>query len=203
MTPRFVARQLSFPRGIFGRVIVRMMNRANSNINVFALRQLELSAADRVLEIGFGGGKLLNDLVASAGFVAGVDRSPYAVKRANARFAQAVRDARAEFRQGSVDAIPFPDSSFTRVCTVHTVYFWNSLTREFEQIHRVLRPGGRAVVGFRPKEHMEPMGMPGDIFTLRTPEDVTAAMTLSGFRNIQIERPRPQTPWNVIVATRA
>ena len=201
-TPRFVAQQLSFPRGILGRVIVRLMNRGNANINAFALQQLDLIPADRILEIGFGGGKLLEKLVGTASFVAGVDRSAYAVKRARARFAGALTAGHADFREGSVEAIPFQPHSFTKVCTVHTVYFWSSLSEGFEQIHRVLAPGGRLVVGFLPREKMEKLALPPDIFTMRTPEEVTDAIRRAGFGDVQIQRPREKTPWNVIIATR-
>ena len=67
-------------------------------------------------------------------------------------------------------------------------------------MHRVLRPGGRAVVGFLPKTHMDRMGMPRDIFTTRAPEDVAAALENEGFVNLRVERPQPTTPWNVVVA---
>src|SRR5262245_25336180 len=127
MTPRFVARHLSRPTGVFGRLIARLMNRTNAGINAFALHQLQLEASDRVLEIGFGGGPSLSSLIEGAGFVAGVDRSPDMVKRAAARFSHAVAAGRADFRAASVEALPFGDASFGKVLTVNTVYFWNSL----------------------------------------------------------------------------
>jgi hypothetical protein len=58
------------------------------------------------------------------------------------------------------------------------------------------------VVGFLPKERMDRMGMPTDIFTSRAPDDVITALTRAGFSDARIERPEPTTPWNVLVATR-
>ena len=202
MAPRFVARQLSHPRGFFGRVIARLMNVHNA-MNTFAVQQLDLKPSDRVLEIGFGGGASLPSLVQQASFVGGVDRSEYAVERASKNFAEAVSNSRADFRQGSVESIPFDSHSFNKACTVNTVYFWRSLEAAFQEIHRVLHPGGRLVVGFLPKEHMDRMNMPADIFTTRTPQEVVDAMTKAGFTGIHIERPKLTTPWNVIVATAA
>lgn len=46
------------------------------------------------------------------------------------------------------------------------------------------------------------MGNPADIFTSRAPDDVIAALTTAGFRDVRVERPEPTTRWNVIVATR-
>jgi arsenite methyltransferase len=201
MAPRFIARQLSRPTGFFGRIMGQLMNRHNAKLNSYAVRQLELTPSDRVLEVGFGGGVSLPSLIASAAFVGGVDRSSDMVTRAKAIFSEAVSAGRADFREGSVEELPFEASSFERVCTVNTIYFWSSLDAGFAEIRRVLSPGGRVVVGFVPKERMDRMGMPVDIFTSRAPEDVVAALRKAGFSDVRIERPEPTTPWNVIVAT--
>lgn len=142
MPPRFIARQLSCPSGLPGRIVGRLMNRRNARMNAFAVTQLELQPADRVLEIGFGGGVTLPTLIAVAGSVTGLDRSRDAVKLANARFSTAVKAGRAQFRVGVVESLPFESGHFTKVCTVNTVYFWKSLDQPFAEIFRVLAPEG-------------------------------------------------------------
>ena len=201
MAPRFIARQLSRPTGFFGRIMGQLMNWHNAKLNSYAVRQLELTPSDHVIEVGFGGGVTLRSLLASAAFVAGVDRSSDMVGRAKAIFSEAVSAGRADFRAGNVEELPFEASSFEKVCTVNTIYFWSSLDAGFAEIHRVLLPGGRVVVGFVPKERMDRMGMPADIFTSRAPNDVVAALKKAGFSDVRIEQPEPTTPWNVIVAT--
>jgi arsenite methyltransferase len=178
------------------------MNRTNAAINVFAVQQLALRTTDRVLEIGFGGGVTLPSLLKASSFVAGVDRSPDVVGRSKARFANALRAGRADFRVGTVEALPFEDGSFDKVCTVNTVYFWTSLQQGFAEIRRVLKSGGRVVVGFLPKERMDRMDMPTDIFTTRSPDSVIAALGETGFSDVRCERPSPKTSWIVVVATR-
>jgi ubiquinone/menaquinone biosynthesis C-methylase UbiE len=178
------------------------MNWHNAKLNSYAVRQLELTPSDRVLEVGFGGGVTLPSLLAGAAFVGGVDRSSDMVRRAKGIFSEAVSAGRADFREGNVEELPFEASSFGKVCTVNTIYFWSSLDAGFAEIRRVLLPGGRVVVGFVPKKRMDSMGMPADIFTSRAPEDVVAALRKAGFSDVRIEQPEPTTPWNVIVATR-
>jgi ubiquinone/menaquinone biosynthesis C-methylase UbiE len=39
---------------------------------------------------------------------------------------------------------------------VNTVYFWKTLDAGFAEVHRVLKPGGRAVVGFSKKKRWTP-----------------------------------------------
>lgn len=154
MPPRFIARQLSCPTGFFGGIMGLLMNQHNAKMNGFAVRQLQLAPTDRVLEIGFGGGVNLRSLIAGAAFLGGVDPSQKMVRRAKARFAEAVSAGRADFREGSVEQLPFEGSSFGKVCTVNTIYFWRSLDQGFAEVYRVLSPGGCLVVGFLPKERI-------------------------------------------------
>jgi arsenite methyltransferase len=178
------------------------MNLRNAKMNAFAIQQLDLKSSDRVLEIGFGGGATLPTLIRGAAFVAGVDRSQDAVESAQARHSKQVLEGRAKFLEGVVEAIPFEAASFDKVFTVNTIYFWRSLNAGFAEIHRVLSPDGRVVIGFVPKESMDRMKFPADIFTSRAPEDVVAALAANGFKEARLIRPEPTAPWNVIVATR-
>jgi SAM-dependent methyltransferase len=202
MAPRFIALQLSHPAGWLGVVVTQLMNRGNARINAFALEKLAPSSHDRILEVGFGGGLLLPELIARAALVCGVDTSDQALAAARSRFAKEIVQGWADFRQGRIEALPYDDRSFNKALTVNTVYFWKSLSAGFAEIGRVLVPGGRAVIGFLPKAFMDKMNMPTDIFTARSPEEVMAAMREAGFSDVKAERPNPETKWNVVVATR-
>jgi ubiquinone/menaquinone biosynthesis C-methylase UbiE len=202
MAARFIAKQLAHPNGFMGAVIRFLMNRHNARMNSFAVRQLQLEPTDHVLEIGFGGGLTLPSLLDATAFVTGLDRSNDAVTSAKRRFSKHIDSGRADFRQGDVEELPFHASAFHKVCTVNTVYFWTSLEAGFGEIYRVLKPRGRIAVGFLPKELMDRMGMPEDIFTTRAPLEVVGATTKAGFKDVLIARPKPLTPWNVVVATR-
>ena len=202
MPPRFISRQLSRPTGLFARVMGRLMNRHNAEMNAFAARQLMLQPSDRALEIGFGGGAALPALIDGARFVCGVDRSHEMVDWARSTFAVAVKAGRADFREGVVESMPLQDGSFEKALTVNTVYFWRSLEAGFAEIYRVLAPGGRIVVGFLPKEWMDRLGHPPDIFSSRTSDQIATALAHCGFRDVRIERPLPTTKWCAAVATR-
>jgi SAM-dependent methyltransferase len=202
MVPRVIARQLSRPTGLLGAVIRRLMNRGNARMNALAVRELALSRADRVLEIGFGGGVSLPGLLKQAASVTGLDRSADVIARARVHFAREVASGRLDFREGVVESLPFAAGAFDKACTVNTVYFWRSLDEGFAEIHRVLAPGGRLAVGFLPKERMDTMGFPADIFTPRDPADVIAALSKAGFAKVRVERPAGHDRWNVVVAER-
>lgn len=183
-------------------MIGRLMNRHNARINAFAVRALGVQPTDRVLEVGFGGGAALPALLERAALVAGIDRSGDMVRWAHQRFQRAVNSGRADFREAAVETIPFPAASFDKAYTVNTVYFWRSLHEGFSELHRVLAPGGRAVIGFLPKAWMDPLGYPAEFFTARATSDVVDALRECGFHDVHVTRPEPTTPWNVAVAYR-
>ncbi len=202
MPPHFIARQLSRPTGLLGKLVVAVMNRYNAKVNAYALEMLHLTSSDRVLEIGFGGGLNIPYLLDHAGFVMGVDRSPDVVRNAKTKFAAAAESGKASFREASIEALPFESETFDKICTVNTIYFWNSLDHGFEEIFRVLSPGGTVAVGFLPKHWMDKGDFPSDIFSPRTPEEVIVALERAGFTQVHITRPHETTRWNVVLASR-
>jgi arsenite methyltransferase len=102
---------------------------------------------------------------------------------------------RAEFHVGTVGSLPSADGAFDKALSVNTVYFWESLDGGAREIGRVLRRGGRVVLGFVPKARMERMNMPADIFTLREPADLAAALTNAGFGAVEVRKPRGEMGW--------
>jgi ubiquinone/menaquinone biosynthesis C-methylase UbiE len=178
------------------------MNRGNARLNSYALDQLRLVPEDRVLEVGFGGGAALSRLLHGASFVCAVDRSQDVVSAAVRRFADAVRAGRAEFRVGTVEKLPLEGAIFDKALSVHTVYFWQSLSAGSAEMARVLAPGGRIVLGFLPKQHMARMNMPADIFTPREPGEIIAGLQDAGFSETEVRRPNPETAWAVATGVR-
>jgi ubiquinone/menaquinone biosynthesis C-methylase UbiE len=200
MAPRIIARNLANPDGFIGRFVMGLMNHHNAAINRFAVERLQLRADDRVLEIGFGGGLTIPLILSKAHSVVGVDRSRTAVEAARRAFGDQVSAGRAEFHDGSAEALPAPDAAFDKACTVNTIYFWASLERGFAEIRRVLAPGGRLAVGFLPDEPMSRLKMPADVFTLRSEAEVTGALERVGFSQVTAARPDANTPWVAVTA---
>jgi SAM-dependent methyltransferase len=198
MPPRFVAKQLSNPSGLGGWLARLGMNRGNARVNAFAVDQLDVRPTDAVVEVGFGGGPNLRRLMDGSASVVGIDRSPDTVAAAARLFAAECAQGRARFLLGDVEKLPIADGSCTKALTVHTVYFWRSLEKGFGELYRVLRPGGLLAVGFMPRERMETMGMPPDIFSLRAPEEVCAAATAVGFA-VDRRQPPGGAPWLVVL----
>jgi SAM-dependent methyltransferase len=118
-----------------------------------ALERLAAAPEDRVLELGCGSGRLLFRLAARArrGLVVGIDPSELMVRHARHRNRSWIAAGRARVEQAwSRDLSRFDEASFDRVLGVHVVCFWEEPARDLEEVRRVLRPGGRLLLGFRP-----------------------------------------------------
>jgi cyclopropane fatty-acyl-phospholipid synthase-like methyltransferase len=121
-----------------------------------ALYRLVLTAADidessRLLEVGCGRGLgctlALNEFGPRT--VDGVDAHPDQVRRAKAGNTE--DPARLRFQRGFASALPFPDNSFDRLCSVEAAQHFPSLQDFVAESARVLAPGGRfAVTTFFP-----------------------------------------------------
>jgi ubiquinone/menaquinone biosynthesis C-methylase UbiE len=189
--PEFFADQLRNPTGFFGRVVMsRFFDRSSAAINQLAMASLALGPADRVLEVGFGSGDLIAHMapVVREGFVAGVDFSPDMVSVATKRLAPLVSAGGVELRCASAEHLPYGDGSFTKACTVNTVYFWPEPAVAMKELARVLAAGGRLVIGFSPAEAMRkmPKRLTGHGFTLFEPEDMRRLLEDAGFGGIEM-----------------
>lgn len=77
---------------------------------------------------------------------------------------------------GTDDYLLVPDLA------MHTLYFWRSPESHFREVARVLRPGGRFVVGFRPADDRAVTSQfPASVYTFRETEEVEALLLKAGF----------------------
>lgn len=109
---------------------------------------LELAApraGEQVLELGSGTGYFTRALAASGAVVTGIDSSKAMAGYAS-QMAQRAGIA-ADFLVGDAAALPFPDASFDLVAGVTVLCFAARPERVIAESFRVLRPGGRLVIG--------------------------------------------------------
>ena len=188
---RALSRQLSRPSGLAGRVVAAGMNRGNRRLNERAIELLGVGPGMRVLDLGFGGGLTFGPLLARGASVVGVDRAEDMVAAAGSRHRADVEAGRVTLHAGDVFALPLGDASVDRAITVNTVYFWPELEPGLRELHRVLAPGGRVLIGIRDGAVMERVDPA--IFTIRPPEEITAALTASGFTAAEVHTAREGT----------
>lgn len=189
---RTFGRQFGRPRGLLGRIAAQLMIRSNAPLNLWMVDLLSPGPRDRVLEVGFGPGVALTELLArvSDGCVAGVDASDMLVRQARSRHADAIAAGRLEIHLGDAGSLPYGDATFDTVCGAHVIYFWPDAVATVRELRRVLRPGGRLALGYQEREHMPPQakaGLSQSGAKLYEPGEVEQVVRAAGFADIRVE----------------
>jgi SAM-dependent methyltransferase len=177
------ARQRGHPDGWRGQLVGRLLNHTNRAFVSAAVDAAGLTPGAAAADLGFGGGVglgLLLDRVAPGGRVYGVDRSTTMVEQARRRFAEEWATGRLELTRGSLVDLPLLEDSLDAVITVNTFYFLDDVDPALREVVRVLRPGGRVVIGVGDPDGMARAPVTAHGFRLRPVTDLLAAMSASG-----------------------
>lgn len=101
-------------------------------------------AGKSVLEIGCGTGTDLVQFARGGAQVTALDLTPRSIEIARRRFG--VYKLAGEFAISDCEALAFPDSSFDAVYSFGVLHHTPDTERAIREIHRVLKPGGTAIV---------------------------------------------------------
>jgi ubiquinone biosynthesis O-methyltransferase len=99
----------------------------------------------RVLDIGCGDGESALELANRGAAVAGIDASAAMIDAARRRSTQHKADI--AFQVAMAERLPFPAEQFDVVTAIAILCFVENASPVFREIARVLRPGGRLVIG--------------------------------------------------------
>ncbi|SEH86407.1 Methyltransferase domain-containing protein [Mycolicibacterium rutilum] len=189
------AAQLGRPHGPLGLLVARKLNQSNERAIAAAVDATGAGPGSVVADVGFGGGaglRMLLDRVGDAGTVHGVEIADTMLRRARRRFARDIAAGRLVVHRGSLTSLPFGDAELDAVATVNTVYFVADLEAACAELARVVRPGGRVVIGIGDPDVMRHAPFTDHGFTLRPVDEIRAALAGTG---LTVEhRPLDDTP---------
>ena len=145
-TGRAWAADLDYPEALLARVPEGSAESFAGVANPFSLGAL--APGERVLDLGCGAG--LDSLIAAqmvgpTGSVTGIDMTPEMLAKARAGAAELGAD-HVRFVEGEAERLPFDDASFDVVISNGVIDLIPDKDAVFNEVHRVLAPGGRIQV---------------------------------------------------------
>lgn len=187
---KLLALQLREPKGLVGKIFIsRILNSENAGMNDLTLALLNLEKTDNILEVGFGGGDLLSKILNTkpGEIVFGVDISKDMVARCRKTLRKYTAKELLKLDCFSVNKLPYESNQFTKICSVNTIYFWESCSKAIKELNRVLDDRGTLVITFGDKESMSKEAVCQYGFHLYTSENVQSILKSEGFIIDKIE----------------
>ena len=195
---RMISRTAADPSGWFGRLLGSIWWRETAPVNDHALRLLDVEPGWHVVELGFGPGRTIRHLVRDGARVTGVDVSAQMVRLAARHNRAAVRAGAVTLHHGDGTALPVADGQADAAVTVHTIYVWDDPEAVTAELGRVLRPGGRLVLGMRdPDLPLTDRADPA-VYQRLPLDRIRRLLDAAGFDHIAIERDpdaAPEAAW--------
>ena len=108
--------------------------------------ELDLQADDELLDVGCGSAKLFIEHAGHVRYVAGLDASDIQVEMARRNLAGRIAAGTAEIVLGDAADLPWEDGRFSVIMSIDAMKFLPDPEGALREMHRVLRPGGRAVI---------------------------------------------------------
>jgi ubiquinone/menaquinone biosynthesis C-methylase UbiE len=162
-------KQFTSPGGIEGYFAVKYAQWAEKSDMMrdeykrVAQRAASEVQAGKALEIGPGPGFISLELaqLLPGIDVVGLDLSETMIEMAEKNAQAYGLTGRVRFEQGDAAAMPFQDDSFDLIVSSGSLHHWDEPARIFNEIHRVLKPSGSALVfdlrGDAPQESIDQM----------------------------------------------
>jgi ubiquinone/menaquinone biosynthesis C-methylase UbiE len=156
----YIGRQFHNPQGFGGRLATWVMNIQNRALYDATEDLLALCDTDKVLDVGFGNGWLLERIAKRYGCeLYGIDTSSDSLSLATKRNRRYIRSGRITLSLADALRTGFEDEFFSKVYTVNTVYFWDDLENGLSEMHRILKPGGLFVNTLYTKDTLDKLPM--------------------------------------------
>ncbi len=185
-TPQEIGTQLRKPEGDGGLLVAENMQLANVSLYNVILTQMGDLKAPNLLEIGFGNGAHFQRYYGAfpSANITGVDFSQTMCDAAAELNPTAISNGSLTLHCGDALHINAAINTFDIAVAVNTLYFWQPLLDYLKEIHRVLKPGGQLMLGYRPKETMDKLPFTEFGFQKYEPAEIENLLLQAGFASV-------------------
>jgi len=184
----YIGSQFGNPHGIIGMICCFIMNRINRPMYDRTVELLKLGPENRVLDIGYGNGYLLNSVYRKTGAeLHGIDISEDMRKRADKRNRAARNDRKLFLKVGDCCNLCYEDEYFHAVTSINTVYFWSDTAKGLSEIRRTLKTGCSFYNVAYSKEFLDSLRYTEKGFKKFEPEELAELGRQAGFNTISVQ----------------
>ena len=186
MLTRFLIKQSQKPSGLVGRVITKIWSFYFKKLSLWAIKQTTISDNYRILEIGYGGGSTIKNLLALNKHleVHGIDISKESYRTAQRVHSDSIRKGSVQLKIGNVENIPYQNNYFDRVFAIQTHIFWKDIKKSFQEVYRVMSSNSTLIIASEKEKihyHMT---------DYRTSHEFIQLLTSIGFSKIEEKQNR-------------
>lgn len=183
LDPLELSRQLKKPSGKVGSEVADKLNESNQKLYELGWDMVDTAEAQQLLEIGFGNGRHLShyfELNPNI-TVTGVDFSEEMCEEARSFHPNLITNGKLTIHCADAAEMPVPDQSFDMTVGLNIVYFWDPPEPYLHEIARVLKPGGKLLLGYRPRKSVEHLEFTKQNFILYEPEELNSLLSRYDF----------------------
>ena len=186
MLTRFLIKQSQKPSGLVGRVITKIWSFYFKKLSLWAIKQTTISGNYRILEIGYGGGSTIKNLLALNKHleVHGIDISKESYRTAQRVHSDSIRKGSVQLKIGNVENIPYQNNYFDRVFAIQTHIFWKDIKKSFQEVYRVMSSNSTLIIASE-KEKIN-----YHVTDYRTSHEFIQLLTSIGFSKIEEKQNR-------------
>lgn len=152
----------------------------------------------RVLDIGFGNGKLIHRLSSDESLqLYGLELSADMIRQVEQRYPNETGMWRLHL--GSVEKMPYADCYFDIQYSINTIYFWTSLDAGMREMWRTANNHGVGIITFYTKEALDTIRYTREGFKKYTKDEVVQAFVRNGFQIVSVETILKERAYIIIV----
>lgn len=177
----YISNQFSKPSGVGGIISTFVMNKINRKLYESVIENIGINLDDKVLDIGFGNGKLINELSSiTSGKFYGIEISEDMIIRGQKKYPNL------NLSYGNILESPFEDNFFNCIYTINTIYFWDDFNKGLMEVKRILKNQGIFINVFYTREWLEKMKYTDYGFNRYTLDEIKRKTEESGLNILKI-----------------
>lgn len=149
-----ISKTFSRPKGWLGSIAGLIMANENKALNQWAIRHLDLTDGENILEIGYGPGYSIKHMLKHYEdlHIDGLDASSTMQEQAQSRVSKRAKDKQVRLYVGKIEKTRLPGEQYDKVLSVNNFTIWDDPKTGLLNLYHTLKPGGTLVIVMRPRE---------------------------------------------------